>query len=221
MIRNLWLRIKRFIFPFPLALIGKYSIKILLWTCKIQIQGLEEFKTSTRKGRSILLIWHNRIALTCEFFKRFAPETPYAAFLSKSRDGEPLARIVQSYPNADTIRVAHNTRHTALHAVITRLKSSQDVVIITPDGPRGPKYKVKEGTIFAAKAAEAQIIPYTWEADRYWQFNSWDNFRIPCPFSRITISIGKPVTLAAEISPFEASLQLENAMRALKNANFG
>ncbi len=216
MIRDLWLRIKRFILPYPLAFIGKYSMKLVLSTCKIKIQGLERFKGHAAQGRCILLIWHNRIALTCEFFKHFAPEISYAAFLSKSRDGEPIARIIQSYPNASSIRVAHDTRHTALHAVIARLKSTSELMIITPDGPRGPRYKVKEGVVLAAKAAAAQIIPYTWEANRYWEFKTWDGFRIPRPFTKITIALGEPVLLAAESSTAEASQQLEQAMLTLK-----
>jgi len=215
MIRNLWLRFKRFILPYPLAFIGKYSMKMILWTCKVNVQGLEEFKAAASKGNCILMIWHNRIALTCEFFKHYAPDIRYAAFLSNSRDGEPIARIIHSYPNANSIRVAHQTRHNALREVISRLKKNCDLVIITPDGPRGPRYKIKEGIILAAKASAAKIIPYTWEANKYWQFNTWDLFRIPRPFSTITIALGKPISPIADSSS-EALLELEKAFQELE-----
>lgn len=215
MIRHLWLRIKRFILPYPLALIGKYSMKWILWTCKIKVVGLEEFKSTAAKGRCILLIWHNRIALTCEFFKKFAPEISYSAFLSNSRDGEPISRIIQSYRNASSIRVSHHSRHNALRNVISCLKNSKELVIITPDGPRGPRYKIKAGVVVAAKAAAANIIPYTWKADRFWQFNTWDQFRIPKPFSTITIILGQTLIPTEEISDSEAVLRLETAMQNL------
>ncbi len=209
MIRNIWLRIKRFILPYPLAFIGKYSIRTILWTCKIKVIGLEDFKLAASEGRCILMIWHNRIALTCEFFKKFAPEISYSAFLSKSRDGAPIARIIQSYKNGNCIRVAHDTRHNALRVMISRLKNSKEVVIITPDGPRGPRYKIKEGIIHAAQTAEAKIIPYTWDANKYWQLNTWDQFRIPRPFSTITITLGLPIKASKGVSSFEAISQLE------------
>lgn len=218
MFGNLWLRIKRHILPYPLAFIGKYSIKVILWTCKVNVKGLEEFKTAASQGNCILMIWHNRIALTCEFFKHYAPEISYSAFLSKSRDGEPIARIILSYRNGNCIRVAHQTRHNALREVIYRLKKSKDLVVITPDGPRGPRYKIKEGIVLAAKATEAKIIPYTWEANKYWQFKTWDQFRIPRPFTTITIALGSPFVPQADSSSSEVLSELEKSFQILDNS---
>lgn len=212
MIRNLWLRFKRFVLPTPLAFIMKYLSKALYHSCTIKVQGLEKFTATAIKGKCILIMWHNRMVLTCEFFKHYAPDIHYAAFLSKSRDGEPIARGIASYPNSSCIRVSHANRHNALRAMIARLKNTRDVVIITPDGPRGPRYKVKEGVILAAKAAEANIIPFTWEADRYWQIKTWDLLRLPRPFSTITIALGEPIALAEHCSNEEAALQLERAL---------
>jgi lysophospholipid acyltransferase (LPLAT)-like uncharacterized protein len=218
MIRDLWLRFKRFVLPYPLAFIGKYSVRLLLMTCKIKVKGLPEFKAAAANGGCIMMLWHSRIALTCEFFQKYACEIPYTAFLSKSRDGEPIARLLQSYPNSSAIRVAHDMRHGALLEVVQRLKGSRDLVLITPDGPRGPREKVKEGIVLAARAANAKIIPFTWEANKYWQFKTWDRFRMPRPFSCITIALGEALSLPAESAATDAAEYLAEALAALEKS---
>lgn len=206
MIRHYWLRFKHHFLSYPLAWIGKYSVKLIFKTCKIEVEGLERFIVETQQRKCILALWHNRMSIFCEFFAKFLPDIHYAAFLSKSRDGEPIARIVESYEGGSTIRVAHHLRHSALHAMIQRLKSSNDIVVITPDGPRGPRYKAKPGIFTAAKETNASIVTWTWEASRYWQFKTWDQFRLPKPFSTIKVRLGEPFTVSASLE-LECTLQ--------------
>jgi len=214
MIRHLWLQFKRNYLSYPLALIGKYSMKALLLTCKVRVKGLEQFIEIASKEICILMVWHNRIVMIAEFFCKFAPDLSYAGFISKSRDGEPISLLVESYKGGSSIRVPHDLRHKALQIMITRLKKGKEVIVITPDGPRGPRYKVKPGIIMAAQETQAKVIPFTWEASRYWQLKTWDHFRIPKPFSTITISLGDPVVIAPEQSSDDAARVLECAMEA-------
>ena len=46
---------------------------------------------------------------------------------------------------------------------------------ITPDGPRGPKYKVKEGVIKLSQITQKPIYPLAYSATKYWRFESWDS----------------------------------------------
>ncbi len=68
------------------------------------------------------MLWHNRLALVAEVFSKNASEFNYSAFVSNSRDGEPLAILAKSYPNGDIIRVHHQMRHQALKEMIQRLQ---------------------------------------------------------------------------------------------------
>ncbi|MBA3238560.1 MAG: DUF374 domain-containing protein, partial [Parachlamydiaceae bacterium] len=150
MIRNWWLKFKRFILPYPLGYIGKYGMKLLLSTCKMEVSGLHHLKQIGDK-KAILVLWHNRITIICEFFQNHLPKRKYAAFLSKSRDGEPIARALALYPGASAIRVSHSMKHQALHAAIDYLNAENGLLVFTPDGPKGPCYKVKPGILYAAK----------------------------------------------------------------------
>jgi lysophospholipid acyltransferase (LPLAT)-like uncharacterized protein len=197
-LRERWLKFKRRWLSYPIAYLSKFSIRLLLRTCRIEITGLGQFIDIASKERCILMLWHNRIGIVSEILYQYAPQFIYSAFISQSRDGEPLAILAKSYPSGRAIRVSHNARHQALKEAIDHLKHERNVIIFTPDGPKGPKYEVKPGIAFAAKEVDALIIPFSWQANAYWEFNTWDRFRLPKPFSRIQVTWGNPLSIAEE-----------------------
>jgi lysophospholipid acyltransferase (LPLAT)-like uncharacterized protein len=193
MLRGRWQGLKKKVLPYCYAYLGKYAVKLLLWSCKIHIEGLERFVQHASEEKCILMLWHNRLALAAEILHRYAPQFIYAAVISNSHDADPLFILAYSYKSGKAIRVPHNARHQALKQIINNLKKKREVIVITPDGPRGPCYKVKPGIAFAAKETEATIIPLTWTATRFWQFRTWDKFMLPKPFSSIRVTLGHPI----------------------------
>lgn len=212
--RELWYSFKRDLLPIPLAFIGKYGIRLLLRSCKIEVIGLHHLEKMGR-SKCVMMLWHNRIIVMCEFFHRFLPERNYAAFLSKSRDGELIAHVLKKYPQGRCIRVAHNARHHALREAIDYLNDTQGILLITPDGPKGPCYKVKPGVLLAAKGANAPIVAFSWEATRYWELNTWDKFRLPKPFSTIKMVLSEPIQLDASFDNAAASAHLEQVFEQM------
>jgi hypothetical protein len=195
MLKEIWNNIKHNYLPYPFAYLAKGLLRLLMFTCRVEIRGLPQFIRTAADGKCILMLWHNRLALVPEIMNRFAPQFIYRAFISKSRDGEPLAILANSYSCGRTLRVPHNARHQALSQMINLLKSSNEIMVVTPDGPRGPLYQIKPGIIVAAKEAAARIIPFSWRASRYWELGTWDKFMLPKPFSRIVVTIGDPIFL--------------------------
>ena len=128
-------------------------------------------------------------------FKKFAPHFTYTAFISQSRDGEPLALFTNSHKNGRSIRVRHNAKHEALKKMIDRLRTSPGDHVSDAYGPKGPRYQVKEGVSLAAQETQAYVFPFSWSADAFWQLGSWDKMMIPKPFSRIKARIGSPIIL--------------------------
>jgi lysophospholipid acyltransferase (LPLAT)-like uncharacterized protein len=200
MLRNNWRKLKRNLLSYSYAYLGKYILRALLWSCKINVEGIERFIDLASREKCILMLWHNRLALVSEILNRHAPQFIYTALISKSRDGDPLAVLAQSYKSGKAIRVPHNARHQALKKVINNLKKNREIIVITPDGPRGPCYNVKPGIALAAKEAKATIIPFTWKADRYWELNTWDNLMLPKPFSNIHVVLGEPIKIEDDSS---------------------
>lgn len=212
MIRETWLRFKRFVLPYPLAYITKWLLRLLLWTCRFDFTGIDAFVAFAKQNRCILALWHNRLVIVPEVLNRFTQDLSFTAVISKSRDGEPLALVVKSYNRGGIIRVAHDDRHGALRTMIQHLKESNHVLVITPDGPRGPKYELKPGVVLASRAADAPIISLTWTANRVWTLKTWDGFMIPKPFSTIKVVFGSPISLSAKGSLKEDITSLQTQL---------
>lgn len=186
---------KRKVFSFFIAYVAKYLLRLVLMTCKIEVRGLEVFKKTVSSQKSILMLWHNRLSIVSEILFKLDPHTIFSAFISKSRDGDPLAVLANSYKTGKAIRVPHDRKHQALKTVIDTLKNKNEVIIITPDGPRGPRYEVKPGIAVAAMETDATIIPFTWVSSKFWQLKSWDRLMFPKPFSTLIVTFGNPLKL--------------------------
>ena len=105
---------KRKIFAYFIAYIGKFLLRVILFTCRIEIQGLDLFKKTISSEKSILMLWHNRLTIISEILSKIDSHTIFSAFISKSRDGDPLAALANSYKNGRAIRVPHDRKHQAL-----------------------------------------------------------------------------------------------------------
>lgn len=213
MIKKIYLKFYQRYFPRMMSFFGKGLLKILLRSCRVEIVGAENFLQTAKSKKCILMLWHNRLAMTGEVFLKCAPQFNYTAFVSFSRDGELLSGFVTSYKQGKVVRVPHNARHQALKDLIqTMRKDENHIAIITPDGPRGPRYKVKAGIALAAKALDAAVVPFSWSADRYWQFKTWDKFILPKPFAKVKAYIGLPVILPDHLTRVEESALLEDSL---------
>ena len=70
-------------------------------------------------------------------------------------------------------------------------------VCLTPDGPRGPRYKIQPGFIKLAEATGAPIVPIHVRFSSAWRLKTWDRFVIPKPFSRVEVIFDQAITLPA------------------------
>jgi lysophospholipid acyltransferase (LPLAT)-like uncharacterized protein len=105
----------------------------------------------------------------------------------------------------------------AAAAALTALKSG-GCVVITPDGPRGPRQRLGEGPLRLSRATGAPIMPCTFAVARRKQFNSWDRFILPKLFGKGLILWGTPVIVPAETSDAELEsfrVTIETEMNAL------
>lgn len=187
-------------------------LKMLLLTCRFRIKGEEHLVKASSQGPCMIALWHNRLALIGPALIKLKLPFIFTAFVSNSRDGDILAAYTESYPNGRTIRVPHNAKEAALKSMIYRLRSRREILLITPDGPRGPIYIPKPGIVLAAQEAHATIIPFNWTASSYWEFSSWDRFRLPKPFSTIDATFGLPVTVEEQTPMKDALCQIKTCL---------
>jgi len=134
--------------------------------------------------------------------------------VSDSRDGEYVARF-SKLMGINTIR--GSTSKGAGKAVKAGLKllRKKKPLAITPDGPRGPRYKMQAGALKFAVAAGAPIIPLHIKATREWELSSWDRQCFPKPFSTIHVRYAKSMIIdrdAVESDIENTKLLVEESM---------
>ena len=190
----------------------KGSMRLLLATCRIRVEGVENFCEIATKEKCLLMLWHHHLAIIPFILSDYTPsQIEFTAVVSASRDGELLSSVIHSYKRGHTIRVSHLARHQALREVIQEIEKKRHIVIITPDGPRGPRCEMKPGVAMAALETEAYVYPLTWEAKNFWELKTWDKLRIPKPFTTLHVRFNSPIRFEKS-----SSLTLEEAKTRLK-----
>lgn len=73
-----------------------------------------------------------------------------------------------------------------------------NILVITPDGPRGPRMRSQPGTAYLARSTNVPVVPITFATKRQRTLNSWDRFILVLPFAKGTIAIDDPISLPEE-----------------------
>jgi lysophospholipid acyltransferase (LPLAT)-like uncharacterized protein len=120
------------------------------------------------------------------------PEKAATILISQHRDGEYISRIAEVLGYHVIRGSATRGGVRAFKQMIRALKDGMNLVI-TPDGPKGPRGKVKSGVIELAKLTGAPIVPVTFSAAHRRFLKSWDAFLLPLPFSRAVYIWGEPI----------------------------
>ena len=144
--------------------------------------------------------WHQHHVIGSWLIRSWIRRGFKACFLiSGSVDGDVPERIARAW-GAEVIRgSANKSGALALRDQQQMMKRGYSIVT-TADGPRGPKYEFKAGTVLMARVAGVPIIPIGCAADRAWYLRRWDDFMVPKPFARIAIAIGEPVPVPRKIA---------------------
>jgi len=157
-------------------------------TLKIQFNDRAGYFDANRKQTCIVAAWHNRILVLPICFKRLRNVQRLTVLTSASRDGEVLAGIVHRF-GLGAVRGSSSRRGAAALRELSGVLEGGTDVIITPDGPRGPRYVLSPGIIYLAQKTGLPLMRVQVDYDRYWELKSWDRFRIPKPFSKLTVTL--------------------------------
>ena len=170
---------------------GSWLIRAVSVTLRTRITDEAGFFSNAHDGPAIFTFWHNRMFALCLAFERFYGKRKGAYVLtSASRDGGLLAAFMGRFGIGNVRGSSSRRGATALRELNDLLAAGCDV-IITPDGPRGPPYRLGQGIIFLAQKSGCPIMPIRVEYSRCVRLKSWDRFIIPLPFSRVEITIEK------------------------------
>jgi lysophospholipid acyltransferase (LPLAT)-like uncharacterized protein len=203
------------IFMYRLAVWITAAFLELVWrTARIRVVNESRLVDILREyGAVVPVFWHQHLLLCARYLvDRSVPGLKPGFMISPSVDGEAPTMLAKlygahvvrgsgSYTGVRAVRGVH-------HAIAKELISPA----ITPDGPRGPRFKMKPGAIFAAQIARKPVIPIAYAARPARLLKTWDRFVVPFPFAKVRIAIGEPYFPERKLD----DSQMQDAQRELE-----
>ncbi|MFO7830754.1 MAG: lysophospholipid acyltransferase family protein [Desulfuromonadaceae bacterium] len=159
-----------------------------------------------REEKMILSIWHDQLLLMAKAYTYKAQ-----ILISSSRDGELIARAM-AYMGQKAVRGSSSRGGSTAFKQMLRLAREPYDLVITPDGPRGPRHEIKEGVVHLARLSKRAVVPMTMACSRGHRFASWDRFLLPYPFGRLVFVYGKPLYFFKDESAEDFHHRLSEAM---------
>lgn len=198
-----------------ISLAGATIVKLLCWTLRFRIHDPSGFLKMPASVRMTGIFWHNRLFIIPWFFKRYMAPRVAVALTSASKDGEILAAFLARF-GIGAVRGSSSRRGLVAMLEMKRAAEAGYDVAITPDGPRGPRYKLNPGVVTLAQKADIAVLPISVFYSRHWELKSWDAFQIPKPFATVDVTLYPLEKIPETVTPeaFEAQrARLEQIMR--------
>ncbi len=175
-------------------LIARISL-LYLQMVQMTIRWEKRLNKDWEKGNLIWVFWHNRLFLFILFYLKFLKGKKFVALISPSRDGELIARVGRKMGIYSIRGSSKHFSPSTAKEILRYLQRGYHLIVI-PDGPRGPRYQLKEGVLWISGFSRVPILPLNFSVSRYKIIPSWDRFIFPLPFARGKITA--PFTLLAE-----------------------
>ncbi len=153
---------------------------LLAKTLRVRWEG-EEIPAS-----SVVMFWHGKMFAGWWLMRKLNP----VALVSASKDGEQLASVLDAWgyqcARGSTAKRGREGLEMAMNLVES---NSAETIVITPDGPRGPRHRFRRGAFVAARELGLPLFLVDIKYSSRSQLKSWDIFEVPLPFSKVTATV--------------------------------
>ena len=194
--------------------LGLAIIRGWMRSCRVvSVVGVENLTAALAKAPSLIPCYWHQHQLFCAQYLLEQRGLTAGWLISPSVDGELGAMMVRRLGGGVIRGSSTHTGARSLRDYYQALVRDQVSPVITPDGPRGPRFKFKPGAILLAQMSGRPMLPMAYAASRAWLVK-WDKFVIPAPFCRIALAVGPPryvprVTDAAGMQRLQADMEAE------------
>lgn len=160
--------------------LGAWTLKGLAATWNIKEAGQRALSPLARPGRSLIYaVWHEN-SLIAGFYQN----QPLHALASQSFDGELISRALI---HLGWLRPARGSSTRGGSSGLLELEgflARNEHVLLTVDGPRGPRRQAKEGAVKLARLSGHGVVPVAFACKPQARLKSWDRMLIAPPFAR-------------------------------------
>jgi lysophospholipid acyltransferase (LPLAT)-like uncharacterized protein len=189
-------------------------IRLLKGLMRCETLGRENLADQWRQGKRVIIaFWHDQLLMMVLGY----PGRGARILISASKDGELIARVMRFF-GQDAVRGSSRRGGRAAFRQLLELAAEPTDLVVTPDGPTGPRHELKEGVVQLARLTGRPVLPMAFVCSRGHRFSSWDRFLLPYPFSRGVYSFGEAVVYAPGESTESFRNRLELAMRQNQQA---
>lgn len=187
--------------------LGPWKLKSLGWsitslvgltaaTWRVEFVGREYIDSLTEKRKPFVLVfWHGDMLMGW-YFHRYRG---YSSLVSRSRDGDLLAEILKQW-KYNVIRGSSSKGGKEARQEMENLVREGHMLVVTPDGPRGPRYEMKMGALRIAQKTGVPVIAVTFSVSNATHIRSWDKFTVPLPFSKIIVQYRAPEMIDPDLN---------------------
>jgi lysophospholipid acyltransferase (LPLAT)-like uncharacterized protein len=190
-----------------LAFIGFWIVRFWMGTIRCRLVCLDGKKhpTDARLEPHIYAFWHEAVLFPTLFKGK-------ASFLiSQHTDGELIARVCKHLGGGVVRGSTTRGGMAGLMAMANRCQTSH--LLITPDGPRGPRRQCQYGAVLLASLTGVPLVPVGLTFGPTWRASSWDKMLLPKPWGTAYGVIGVPVY----VPPSLGRPELEQVRRQVEN----
>lgn len=218
---------KRKVIGHPLVYVPlSWLLVVYMWvtfkTSRVTIECEPETADILRNKKPMLaFFWHERIALMppCwpALFRHLQAKQRTAYILSSlNADAEAPGRTIEFFHME---RVRGSPKQGWIYATKTmlRLLRSDNIVVITADGPKGPRHQLAMPLIKLAKRSEAPVVPFMAASSRMKILRkTWDRTSLPLPFGHMHFMLKNPVPITG-LEDEEALSEVTNALNNVRS----
>ncbi len=178
------------------------SLKLLFRTVRTEFHMAEPdtnpYATPLGTERYTYCVWHDSLILPL-FVGRQRHTT---ALVGMHRDGTFLTNGLSAL---GIPCVRGSSSRGGARAVRQMLQETHDRhIVMTPDGPRGPRRTMKPGCAFVASRTGHPVVPTAFACRRSWHIGTgWTDLMIPRPWTRAYVVTGQPVPIPPDASRTE------------------
>ena len=167
---------------------------IYYWICRltshISIEGPGNLDLSQH---AIFCLWHESWWSYFVVFLRY--RSPYAMMSHPAAYMRP-AHVVFRLMGASHIVLGSSGEEGRRAAnEVAHLVAGGCSTAISPDGPYGPPRALKKGVLHMAFQSGVPIVPVMITSSRFIRLKTWDDKKLPLPFSRIAVTVQEPIVV--------------------------
>ncbi|WHZ25171.1 MAG: Protein of unknown function DUF374 [Nitrospira sp.] len=135
--------------------VGYHIIRLLSRTMTLRREGMEHVDRLLGQGkRMIIAFWHAQQLMMPLAHRGFEAHV----LISQHRDGELIRRIAARF-GLQAVRGSSTRGGAEAFRELIRIGRAGGNLVVTPDGPKGPRQVVKVGVVQLARATGLPIVP--------------------------------------------------------------